>query len=325
MQSEKIFSEIRAKLLEAESWGIICHENPDGDTLGSALALYSFGKRLGKNVFITGRDLFPDRYSFMPFSDEYRQFTEEIQVEPDRLLISVDVSTEARGLPELTRQTNNSICIDHHGDNPGFMSLNLIRPDASATAELVCKIICESDENHVLTNDEASLLYVALVTDNGNFRFSSTTAASHECAAQLLSFGADPSALDNAIRENLTVEALSLWGIVISRARTFCDGKAGMFWLTAEDLERCHADHSAFDGIVNMLMRIKGLKIAVYAYDECNGTVKLSIRTKAEYSARVIANCFGGGGHERAAGAKNNGTLRETLLAVEKVVCSICS
>lgn len=312
MVQEKYFRQAKDKMLSADSWVIICHENPDGDTLGSALSVCSLGKRLNKKVTVTGRDPLPERYYFLPLSEEYKQYHEGMQLDKNSLYITIDISTEQRGLKEITSSAEETLNIDHHVDNPGFLSLNIIEPEASATAEIVCRLFSyfKDELEPYMTKDEANLLYTALVTDNGNFRFPSTTPESHSCAAVLLEYGASPSEIDYAVNENLTCETMKLWGKIFSRTETFSNGEAAVFWLGQEDIKPEAFDLSAFDGIVNMLLRIKGVKVALYLYETGQGdTVKISIRTKGEFAANSIAAYFGGGGHLRAAGAKFAGTI----------------
>ncbi|MEG1502148.1 MAG: bifunctional oligoribonuclease/PAP phosphatase NrnA [Synergistaceae bacterium] len=299
----------KEKMKDCNDWVIICHENPDGDTLCSGLSLYSLGTRLGKNVRVLGKDPFPSRYQFLPYASIYERYSETVSYDKSSLFINVDVGNEERGIPALTTQAINSLNIDHHGDNNEYMGINIVDPTASATVEIVCDIIC-SFEELTMTKDEAELLYVGLVTDNGNFRFSSTTSKSHRCASILLDAGLDPSYIDDVLNENLTQESLILWGKAFLRTETYLNGIVASFWLTKDELDHANAEISTLDGIVNMLMRIKGIKIAVFIYfDEFNA--KISIRTKDMYSAREIATSLGGGGHVRAAGAKMLGNMDE--------------
>lgn len=316
--------EIIRTLEENTSWLILVHENPDGDTLGCGLALYSLGRRLGKTVRIAGKTPMPDGYHFLPFSDEYeakRDLTQEDT--KGALLISVDTSTVERSLNGLCDAVLQmpSINIDHHGDNQMYSALNLVMPQASATAEIITELFLHSPWK--IEKNEAICLYAALVTDNGNFRFKSTTPHSHFCAAKLLEAGAEPSEIDDMVNQNMTPAIMRLWGTAFCRVQVFLDGRAAMFWLDAEDFTRAEADSSAVDGLVNMLLRIKGIKIAAFL-SVFEGNNKLSVRTRAPYCAREIAAAFGGGGHVQAAGAKISGNfddaLRDVKAEIEKYV-----
>ena len=309
-----ILKKVISSMKEKSSWVIVCHENPDGGTIGCGLALYSLAIRLGQKVSIVGKDPFPDRYQFIPYSDQYLQCLDISDNKINDLIICVDISNESRaikGIEKLTKLGSLTINIDHHGDNTKYCSLNLIVPEASATAEIITDIFIDGDFG--MMDNEATALYVALSTDNGNFRFSSTTAYSHICASYLLYAGAQQSEIDDFVNQNLTMLTLKLWGKAFSRTEILANGKAALFWLREEDIKSAGANLSAVDGLVNKLMRIKGVNIAVLLC-ELDGTNKLSIRTRSPYSAREIASVFGGGGHIQAAGAKVDGDFSKVLL-----------
>ncbi|MEG1799865.1 MAG: bifunctional oligoribonuclease/PAP phosphatase NrnA, partial [Synergistaceae bacterium] len=293
------------------AWLIISHENPDGDTIGCAVALYSLGCRLGKDVRLICKSRIPQRYLFVPNAQKYA-VTEQLEnIGRECLIICVDTSTEARSVDGVSKFRDAGVLtvnIDHHGDNTMYGSLNLVDADASATAEVVEDIFASAGWG--MTKEESSALYVALSTDNGNFRFHSTTARSHMCAARLLESGADPAELDDCVNENWTQDILKLWGKAFLRTEISCEGRAALFWLTDSDFAEASADASSTEGLVNMLMRIEGIKIAVFLC-EYSGAKKISVRTRPPFNAREFASAFGGGGHPQAAGAKIGGSLSD--------------
>ena len=305
------------KLISSCKWVVICHENMDGDTLGSGLALYSLGKRLGKIVRIMGRDAIPERYRFLVYFNDF-ECCREIKEEDikDSLLICVDTSTVARSIPGLKEvlPIADSINIDHHGDNHMYCKLNLVDPHASATAEIITELLIEGGWG--VEEGEAVCLYTGLSTDNGNFKFASTTARSHLCAASLLEAGVKPALIDEYVNENITLCVLKLWGLAYTRTEMFSNGRGALFWLRKEDFEVAGADLSAVDGLVNMLLRITGVRVALFL-TEVSGENKLSIRTKAPFTARDIASFYGGGGHLQAAGAKIEGKFEDVLASLK--------
>ena len=312
-----VMKEIIDKLASADKWLVLCHENPDGDTMGCGLALYSLGKRLGKSVRIMGRDPIPGTYWFLPYYNDFeccREITDEDVKEA--LLICVDTSTAARSMPGLKELLPHadSINIDHHGDNHLYCRLNLVDPDASASAEIITELLIESGWG--IEEREAVSLYTGLSTDNGNFRFGTTTPRSHICAARLLEAGVRPDMIDEYVNENMTPEILKLWGVAYTRTETFSNGRGALIWLTGDDFADAAAGPSAVDGLVNAMLRITGVKVALFV-TQVNGENKVSIRTKAPYVARDIASAFGGGGHLQAAGAKIEGDFREAIASLK--------
>lgn len=318
---QETVDEIKLRLDKYNNWLLLTHEAADGDTLGCALALYSLAQRHGKNARIIGKSGMPDKYVFLPFAENYEQqetLTAE-DVTDETLVICVDTSTLERSVGGLDGliNANNSINIDHHGDNHLYAGLNVVAANASATAEIIVEIMrcygCELNKN------EATCLYTALVTDNGNFKFKSTTPYSHLCAAWLLEAGFDHAELEDRITQNMTIKIMRLWGEVLQRVEIFADGVAAISWLSDADFIRADADAAATDGLVNMLLRLKNVDIAILL-SSVDNVPKLSVRTRLPYSAREIASEMGGGGHIQAAGAKMDTTMEEALEVVRDTV-----
>jgi len=305
-------------LLEAhDSWAILCHEHPDGDTLGCSLAFYALAKRLGKKAVVGGRDPLPLSYQFLPNSKEYRTIS-AADVASDALVLCIDTSTRARsidGIEELV-SVHESINIDHHGDNELYCKHNLVCDSASATAEIVTAVIMQKWQ---LSKEEASCLYVALVTDNGNFRFSSVTAESHKTAAALIEAGANQAELDDCLNENMTDQSLKHWGYALESAKVFENGLIAISRLSCSDFENFKSEPSDMENFVNQLLRIRGIKIALFIA-EYDGKIKLSVRTRKPFNARDIASKFGGGGHINAAGASLGGDFDTSSAEIERAV-----
>lgn len=314
---KRVMREIIKKFNSSDKWVILCHENPDGDTLGCGLALFSLGKRLGKKVRLMGRDPIPERYWFLPYYQDFECCKEILEEDVrDALMICVDTSTAERSMPGIKEvlPIADSINIDHHGDNHLYCKLNLVDPDASATAEIITELLIKGGWG--IEESEAICLYTGLSTDNGNFSFGTTTARSHICAARLLEAGVKPAVIDAYVNENMTPSILKLWGSAYTRTEMFSNDRGALFWLKNEDFANAGADSSAVDGLVNMLLKITGVKVALFL-TEVNGVNKVSIRTKAPYVARDIASAFGGGGHLQAAGAKFEGKFVDMVNSVK--------
>ena len=220
-----VMREIIEKFASNEKWIILCHENPDGDTMGCGLALYSLGKRLGKDVRIMGRDPIPERYWFLPYCHDFECCKEILEDDiKNALMICVDTSTAERSMPGITELLPfaDSINIDHHGDNHLYCKLNLVDPEVSASAELITELLVQGGWG--IEEREAICLYTGLSTDNGNFRFGTTTARSHLCAARLLEAGVKPAVIDEYVNENMTPQMLKLWGLAYTRTEMFSSG-----------------------------------------------------------------------------------------------------
>jgi phosphoesterase RecJ-like protein len=158
-----------------------------------------------------------------------------------------------------------------------------------------------------LTKKEATALYASIVSDNGDFRFASTTLKSHDCAMKLMHAGASPHKIAEALESTMSAGTLRLWGRAMSRTDTFDDGICAVYWLTLDDFKETDTSKDATENLVNFLFRVKNVKIAALCCensepDKNRKNVRASIRAREPYSARKVAAVFGGGGHELAAG-----------------------
>lgn len=303
-------AEIISLLESYASWAILCHENPDGDTLGCALSLYLLARRLGKKAIVGGKNSLPSKYQFLPHSSDYKIISAS-DIPDDALVICIDTSTRARSVDGIEKivECHESVNIDHHADNELYCKRNLVCATASATAEIVTDLIAQKWR---LTKDEATCLYVALVTDNGNFRFSSVTPDSLKTAAVLIEAGANQAEIDDCLNENMTEYSLKLWGYGLESMKIFANGTSAICSLSCNDFLKFKSLPSDMENFVNQMLRVKGVKIALFV-TEYEGKIKLSVRTRNPFSARDIAHKFGGGGHVNAAGASLNGEFQAVV------------
>lgn len=302
------FEEIQSAVIDilegAPAWIILTHVKPDGDTLGSGSALYSLGASLGKKVFWGGEDPYPRGYSFLPEAGSYIT-----GIDPGELLhreggaaIILDTSTEDRSLPGVRALSEKFpvINIDHHGDNELFGSLNWIDPAASSVGEMVWSLLSFWKKDYPLKTAEG--LYTAIVTDSGNFTFSSTGEKTHRAAADLLSRGVAPEKIEDLLRSNRSLSSLHLWGRAFERAEIH-SSFAGVTWLFREDFAETGSAPSETEFLVNELLTLRGITFAAFLVEE-EDAVRASLRSKGDISAVEIARTFGGGGHLNAAGCK---------------------
>lgn len=305
--------EVLQALADLPQWTVISHINPDGDTLGCGSAMVATALALGKPVEWLGRDELPVRYAFLPHTDRYRPCGVEA-VSP-RPCIWLDISDIARGLKGL--ECSVAVNIDHHPTNPGFGGINWVQPCASATAELIWPLICRlcGDEP---PQEAATALYAALVTDNGNFSYPSTTPRSFDLARQLVERGADPAEIDRKLNRQERLEKLKLWGLCLSRAEVV--GQRGVIsWVSQADFDATGALLDETEELVNQLTRLGCADMAVLAIER-PGLVRCSFRSRPPLSAQALAESFGGGGHPLAAGARLDGTLSEGLVRLKKAM-----
>ena len=314
--SNTTFEEIGQVLRGNQCFAILSHVRPDGDALGSQLALALSLQQLGKDVRIWNEDGMLEKYSFLPRA--------ELLTKPPSTAIDVDVAvaldTAIQNRLGTTLAAVGSakiwINIDHHRSNPGYGDLVIIDSSAPATGEIIFRLIKSQDLpfNH----DIAENLFAAISTDTGSFQYPKTSARTFEIAAELVRAGGlDVGQISQQLYENYPRRRLELLRDLLRTMRFGEDGRVASFSLslkTAADLAVLPEDN---EGLIDHLRAIRGVIVAVFFEELAGGKVRVSMRSKDE-AVDVCAICqkFGGGGHTLAAGARVRGSLAE----VEKKV-----
>ncbi len=287
------------------SFVLAAHENPDGDALGSLIAMHHLLAALGKDapMFIAPSDL--------PLPHEYDMFALDGLIEgppadiAERTVVFLDCGNIDRNSASVLRDGAHLLNIDHHHDNTRFGTLNYVVPEASCTAEIVWDLM------HGLgvppSHEIADALYVGLITDTGRFMYENTGARAHLMAAELIGEGVDVAAIYKRLYEDVPLAKIELLGLALGRIQLFDGGELALIELTGEDFEKTHADESQSEGVIDYLRALHGAKVAVLVRDilagERRGQRKVSLRaTDDEVDVSAIARAQGGGGHTRAAG-----------------------
>ena len=313
--SDSKFSEIGRVLRENQRFAVMSHVRPDGDALGSQLALALSLKQLGKDVRVWNEDGMLQKYSFVARSELITKppaAPEDVDV-----AIALDTAIQNRlGIAfQAVRSARVWINIDHHPSNPGYGDLVYIDPTAPATGQILFELI--KDQQLPLDSEIAENLYVAISTDTGSFQYPNTTARTFEIAAKLVRAGADVGRLSRELYENYPRRRIELLRELLRTIRFEGNGRIASFSLsskTAKDLGVLPEDN---EGLIDHLRAIQGVIVAVFFEELAEDKVRVSMRSKDE-AVDVCAICqkFGGGGHTLAAGARVKGTLEE----VEKKV-----
>ncbi len=306
-------SALAVLLRDHPRWALLIHEKPDGDALGCGAALALRGLGLGREVLFCGPDPAPRRYRFIAEGAGYRALPvlpEEWRT-ADAAVLVLDSPTPARtvrGLP--APDSPHLALLDHHPGGEPFAPLRWVEPSASSCAELLLDLFGAAGWSPDAA--EATALYVALVSDCGGFRFSSTSPRTHRAAARLLEAGARPAEVDRLLNDTLSPEALRLWGTALARAEILAEGRLALAWLGKDDFLRTGALPSDTEDLVNWLLRVEGVMVACLCTEQ-EGTLRGSLRTREPYSARAFAASCGGGGHDRAAGFRMPAPLERAL------------
>ena len=318
VEVDQVVEEIRGsqKLL------LTTHENPDGDALGSLLAMHEILKQIGKDsvMFLAAEEFpLPWEYQEMPLG--------EVQNEPpadldDRTVMFLDCGNIDRmPVDFLQREGVHIVNIDHHHDNTRFGTVNLVDPHASSTAEIVWELSKELGAE--ITPVIGDALYVALVTDTGKFMYRNTSARSHRMAAELIEAGIDTNAIYRRLYEDLPYARLLLLSRALNAVQRYDDGAITATVLTKADFEETGSVETDSEGIVDHLRAVHGTKVAVLVRellaDDRQGVRKLSLRsTDGTVDVSIIARGLGGGGHRQAAGASSELPLEELMDTIRK-------
>jgi len=293
---------------------VTTHENPDGDALGSLLALTLALRQLGKDVYmyLAGHAPLPGEYTFMPLEELKRAVPEEAD---ERVLVAVDCANESRlgPDPEILHQSRFTIDIDHHHDNTRFGDVNLIVPDASSTAEVLRDVFAELGVR--LTPEIAEALYIAVVTDTGRFQYASTTPKTLRLAAELVEAGANVHRVFQGVYENVQFAKLKLLARALERAQVYEGGELVVSYLLRNDFSEVGAAEPYSEGIIDYLRAVEGAIVSALIREPPRSdapTRRVSLRSSTdEVDVSAIARKSGGGGHRQAAGFSSEKSIDE--------------
>ncbi len=307
-----------AALRDADRITAICHENPDADTIGAAIAIRLIGERLGKQAEIVSADPPGPAFAFLP---RYAEILRRPALEPDLAVVCDAATLERVGRltsdePEWFRRVT-LVNIDHHVTNTNFGQVNLVDPSASAT----CEVLFDMLEPLGVVADAglASALLTGIVRDSHGFSDPSTSPRTMRVAAKLMEDGAYLPDIHRRILGELPFETLMLWGRILSTAASRQGGRIITAAVTAEMLEATQTRQHDADGVVEFLARSKGAEITILLRELGPNETRVSIRTAGEVNAATLAATYGGGGHARRAGCTIGMPLQR---AVEHVLGS---
>lgn len=293
------------ELRSAARFLLTTHEGPDGDALGSLLAMRGVLEQLGKDVVMfLGAKEFPlaVEYRFLPLTDVFHEPPADVV---DRTLVFLDCGNIDRmPVSFLQRDGARLVNIDHHHDNTRFGTINLVDTEASCTAEILFEIAKRLGAE--ITPEIASALYVGLVTDTGRFMYENTRAASHRLAAELIEAGVDVNDTYRRLYERVPVEKWRLTARALEQIERFDSDRIAVTYISASDYEATGAGEVLTEGIIDFLRALEGTEVAAVIRDKTDGghaARKVSLRsTDGAVDVSAIAREQGGGGHRRAAG-----------------------
>lgn len=319
-QSLKSFCEA---LLQYDHFLLTCHVNPEGDAIGSVLAVDSLLRRLGKKTKVVCADSFPKRLSCL--SSERWHVLRDLP-ESDRkfgAILTADCPMLDRlgDVAQLTQPETAIFNLDHHVSNIFFGKYNYVVPTASATGEVVLDLF---DHFRIaLTREEAANIYVAISTDTGSFRYGNTSIKTHQIACRLIETGIDIEKINEAIYATYSLNKLNLYSRLFRRVKTALDGQVAWVVLKQEDLSRSGANFEDTEGFIDILRLIREVKVAFFVIElPGRKNVKVSFRSKGAHDVNQVATALNGGGHKKAAACilQKTSTKRAEKIVLEQLI-----
>ena len=292
-----------AKTIEAHDSFVICgHVSPDGDCIGSQLALMHALRAKGKKVdcLLVKNDPLPADLDFMPGCDE--MIAASAYESSPHVFVGVDVpSRERLGMhaAAILDRCATSITIDHHACDRTMCEMVYVDPDSPSASILVwqlVKMLCQQPPA-----ESALCAYAGLLSDTGGFRFQNSTPEAFEVASELVSYGVDPAEIASKVYQSRTMASLKLEALVIERIVTGSDGDFVLSWLSKEDFSKCGAQNGDAEYMIDTLRSLKGVRVACMLREQ-DSSVRGSLRAKDSTDVQQLAVSLGGGGHKAAAG-----------------------
>ncbi len=300
----KEFSE---KLFKEKSVALFCHVRPDGDTIGSALALKMGLNKAGIDADVYCDDDLSVRFDYIKGVDDVKKKLEK-EYTAFLAIDCADITRTGTFAPYFAAHKNTYI-LDHHTSNNRYAKVNFVS-ETAANAENVFILLNEAEIS--IDADMANALATGIVTDTGNFKHKNLTSQTLKIAAELVDFGAD---LNNIVYRNFTrqsKERAKLFGITMSKIRYILDGKLGLAFISLKDIEAVGAKQDETEGFIDFIMGVDCVEVGVCILETEKEKYKISFRSKSA-DVNAVAGTFGGGGHVLASGCRMQGNVEEVI------------
>lgn len=332
MKKEDIF-DIQNLLATPKKIAIIPHRSPDGDAMGSTLALYHFLLKLNHKPIVISPNDFPNFLAWLPGSETVLIYENDKEncskiINEAELVFTLDFNALHR-TGEMEQVLNKisvpMIMIDHHQKPDSYATYTYSDTALGSTCEMIYNFISFLDKKALIDKTIATCLYTGITTDSGSFRFPSTSSTTHRIVAELIDFGIDNSEIHNLLFDNNTYERLQLLGRALQNMKVFTEYKTSYISLSQKELDEFHYQKGDTEGIVNYGLTIKGIHFAaIFIEHKDENVIKISFRSQGSFDVNQFARKnFSGGGHINAAGGKSYESMRATLNKFEDLISEI--
>ena len=315
------FQKFKKLLKNSQKIAIVTHWSPDGDAMGSSLALYLFLLKLGKKVQVIVPNSYPEFLQWLPGNKQVINFQEN-EAKGAKIIRAADVIftldfNSYKRLEKLGQILEEcmapKVLIDHHQQPDNYATLYFHDVKACSTCELIFDFIVGLGGKKLIDHKIAACLYTGLMTDTGSFRYPSVTYKTHLILSELLKTGIVPNDIHSAVYDNYSLDRLKLLGFALNeKLRLMAGFPVAYFTLTEKELEKFNFQKGDTEGLVNYPFSIKGIKVCAL-FNESDGFIKVSFRSKGKIDMNAFArNYFSGGGHINAAGGKSTASMEAT-------------
>lgn len=304
------------EIKKAESIVVLTHETPDGDAIGSSLAMYNALKQIGKNVDV----IIPECPRNFNFLTGYNEIKKEGKITNYDLAITVDCATIERlnGWQDYFDRANVTINIDHHTKNGMFADYNYVNPASPACAQIL--IIVLEALNIKINKEIGECLLTGIITDTGGFKYQGVSSETFQFVAWLMQAGVNVSNVYKKALQIKTKSSFELEKIAMNRLEFLEDGKIAFTYITKQDEISVNAEPGDHEGIVEKGRDVEGVEVSAFLRQIEDKTYKVSLRANDYVNVSDVAMVFGGGGHVKAAGCKINGTPEQIKTTLVKVI-----
>ncbi|MCF7567731.1 bifunctional oligoribonuclease/PAP phosphatase NrnA [Sabulilitoribacter arenilitoris] len=302
---------------------IVPHKNPDGDAIGSTLALYHYLIKHQHNATVMVPNDYPRFLKWLPGNNNILKHdieTEacETHIKNADIIFTLDFNAFHRtGNMEtvLAESEALKIMIDHHQAPDGYATYMYSDVNMSSTAEMVYHFIDKLGDTNSIDSNIATCIYVGIMTDTGSFRFPSTTSKTHQIIANLIEKGADNTEIHNNVYDTNSYERLQLLGCALSNLKVITESRTAYITLSQEELNRFNYKKGDTEGVVNYGLSLENIVFAaIFIEDKQEGIIKISFRSKGNFSVNEFSRVhFNGGGHTNAAGGRSETSLKNTV------------
>ena len=325
---------IQELLASPKKIAIIPHRSPDGDAMGSTLALYHFLLKLNHNVTVIAPNDFPDFLAWIPGSDKVLVFENDIQtttkiLQESEIVFTLDFNALHRTGDVMEQVLNKLqtvfVMIDHHQAPDSYADFTYSDTNFGSTCEMVYNFISFLNKKQLIDKTIATCIYTGILTDSGGFKYPKTTGTTHRIVADLIDLGVENTEIPNLLFDNNSYSRLQLLGRAMSNMRVLPEFKTAYITLTQKELNEFNYVKGDTEGIVNYGLSIKGIIFAaIFIENTDEKIIKISFRSQGNFDVNQFSReHFSGGGHINAAGGKSDLTMAETIQKFESILAQM--